>query len=381
MNKYLFSIIILITATKAEAQTSALAMADSLYAVGNYSEAIELLESSEPKSEAVYNKLAKAWQAKGNPAEALRNYRIVLQKSPERVLTAVAYGKLLSKTGKLQEADSIFYSLASKYPKNADFHFQRGLIMEKRNDSTALNHFMMALSYDRNHQQALYKIAKEHLRHRRYVRAEYLSKQGLEVNPANASLLSILAQTYFNQKLYDEAIPEFEKLVALNKGSEFIHSKLGYAYFQKKEPQKAIENYMLALDYEDMNAATHHALGRIYAFTGEYRKSEQHLLMAILIKDQSLEAEYLSLALTYKLKEDYKTALEYFNKTLDENPDNERALYERAIAADNYFKDLETRRNYYQAYLNKFGLTGSNNLVHLAKRRIKDINEELHLNR
>ncbi len=381
VNKFIFSIIILIAATKAEAQTSALAMADSLYAVGNYSEAIGQLENIEAKSEAIHSRLAKAWEARGIPAKALDNYRILLEKDPERVLTAVAYGKLLTKTGKLEEADSIFSLLAKKYPKNATLHYQLGLIKEKQKDSTAMTYFFRAIAIDITHQQALYKISKDFLAHKKYVQAESFSKKGLEANPTNASLLSILAQSYFRQEYYEGAITAFEKLVNLGKGSEFVHTKLGYAYFQEKNMEKAIEHYSKALEYEEQNAGTHHILGKIYALTGDYKKSEQHLLIAIILKDQLLDAEFLSLALTYKLTKDYQKALEYFEKALEENPMNERALYERATAADAYYKDLETRRNYYQAYLNKFEEQGNKHLISLAKRRIKDIEEELHLSR
>ncbi len=356
-------------------------MADSLYAVGNYSEAIDQLENVSSNSVVIHSRLAKAWEAKGNPKEAAKHYQLVLEQDPNQVLSAVSYGKLLMKMNQLEKADSIFAGLSKKYRKNTTFHYQRGLIKEKQRDSTAIKYFMTTVALDMTHQKALYKVAKDFLAHKQYEQAKFFSKQGLEVNPINASLLSILAQAHFRSDQYKSAIQAFEKLAELGQGSEFIHTKLGYAYYQQKDPKKAIENYKKALEYEDQNAGNHHALGKIYALTGDYDKSEQHLLMAIILKDQLIDAEFLSLALTYKLKEDYKKALEYFEKALEENPMNERALYERAIAADNYFKDLETRRNYYQAYINKFEELGSQNLLYLAKKRRKDLDEEIHMSR
>lgn len=378
MNRQLFLLIILL-ALKAEAQTSALNLADSLHAVGKYTAAIEELEKIEPRTEAVLVKLAKAQQSGGKPMAALETYRTILDENPGRVLTVLNYGKLLSTTGKLKEADSVFSSLIKEHPGNASFHYQLGLVKEKRKDSTAINYFSMTTILDRNHQQALFKVAKDHLSHRRYAQAEYFSKQGLETNPTNPSLLSILAQTHYNQKEYKPASEYFGKLVELGHGSEFVHTKLAFAYFQLEQPKEAIEQYSAALNYEEGNPDTHHSLGKLFAYTGEYEESEKHLLLAVLLKKQPVDAEFLSLGLTYKFKEDYKNALKYFNLSLEENPQNERALYERAIAADNYYEDLETKMNYYQAYLNRFEKRGDRNLVHLAKRRIKDIREELHL--
>ncbi|WP_029034110.1 tetratricopeptide repeat protein [Salinimicrobium terrae] len=377
MKSFIF-LLLLFIATKAEAQTSALNIADILYAVGNYSEAIEELEKV-TKSEAVLLKLARAQKASGKTAAALNNYKSVLESNPGRVLTAVEYGKLLSSTGRLKEADSIFLLLAKEYPMNANFRYQMGLVKEKLKDSTAMKHFNLTILLQDDHQQALAKVAKSELIQGKLARAERLSKQGLETKPSNRTLLSILAQAYYFQKAYELAIEEFENLVAMGEGSEFIHSRLGTSYFHLDNFDMAISHYNSALDYENENHATHYRLGKLYALIGEYENSEEHLLQAILLKDMILDEEYTSLGLTYKFSEKPKEALTYFNKALEENPDNERAMFERAIAADSYYKDLETRLKQYQAYLDKYRSGGTRQLVKLAQIRVKDIKEEIHM--
>jgi len=361
---------------KVGAQTPTLAITDSLYAVGNYSEAIQDLENIEEKSEAVYSRLAKSYVAKGDLSSALKNYRTVLDKNPNKVLTAMEYGEVLIKAGKLKSADSLYTNLSTSYPKNPSFQFQLGTIKERQNDSAAIEYWQNTIALDKTHQQALYKLAKDALSKRNFPLAEELSLQGLEVNPSNASLLSILAQTYFNENSFILAITPFEKLLELGQGNEFVHSKLGYCYYRLHYHIEAISQYNLALGFEDRNSDTHYNLGKLYAKLGDLKKSETHLLMALLIKKQPVDAEFLSLALTYKLQEDYKKALQYFNSALEENPDNERALYERAIAADNHFKDKKAVLNYYQSYLDKYSKNGNSELIYLAEIRIKDIRED-----
>ena len=358
---------------------SALSMADSLYAVGNYSEAIEVLRETQPMSQAALVKLAQAQKANGNFLAAIQAYEIVLKENPKRVLSAVEYAKLLSATGELKRADSIFTNLVTTYPMNAGFHYQLGLVKEKQNDSTAMTHYNLTILLQKTHQQALIKVSKRALIRGKVARAERLSKQGLESNPTNNALLSILAQAYYYQKEYELAIIQFEKLVGIGAGKEFVHSKLGTSYFHLKNYDKAIAHFNLALDYEDENPATHYSLGKLYALKGEYENSEGHLLQAIVLKDLVLDEEFTSLGLTYKYMEKPKKALAYFNRAIEENPDNERAMFERALVADSYYKDMEAKMNYYQAFLDRFGEYGSPDLITLAKYRVQDLREEIHM--
>ncbi|WP_034919632.1 tetratricopeptide repeat protein [Gillisia sp. CAL575] len=374
------SLLIMLMVFKVGAQTPTLAIADSLYAIGNYTEAIQQLENLKESSDAVQLRLAKAYVASGKLDSAIKTYKVIVLQNPNKLLSAIDYGEVLIKAGELNSADSLFDLLSAKYPKTASFQFQRGIIKEKQNDSTYIGFLERTIEIDPNHQQALYKLAKDALSKRNFPLAEELSLQGLEANPSNASLLSILAQTYFNENSFILAITPFEKLLELGQGNEFVHSKLGHCYYRLHYHIEAISQYNLALGYEDRNSDTHYNLGKLYARTGDLKKSEAHLLLALLIKKQPVDAEFLSLALTYKLQEDYKKALQYFNSALEENPNNERALYERAIAADNYFKDKKSVLNYYQAYLDKYSSKGNFELIHLAQIRIKDIKEELHLN-
>ncbi len=373
------SILLLFLVLKVGAQTPTFVIADSLYAVGNYSEAIQQLENRENKTDATQLRLAKFHEANGDFNSAKIYYKFVLQQHPEKLLTAISYGELLVKAGDLRSADSLFQNLAKRHPNNASFQYQLGTIKEKQADSTFQYYLRNTIKLDPTHQHALYKLAKHEFSRRNFPVAEKLSLQGLQVNPKNAPLLSILAQIYIKENSFVLAIPPLEKLLELKQGNEFVHSKLGFCYYHQNNFKAAIEQYKMALGYEDRNSDTHYHLGKLYAKLGDLKRSETHLLMALLIKKQPVDAEYFSLALTYKLQEDYKKALQYFNSALEENPDNERALYERAIAADNYYKDQTTILNHYKAYLNKYEADGEKSLIYLAQTRMKDIRAELHL--
>lgn len=352
--------------------------ADSLYSFGKQTEAIELLEDLDPKSEKIHLKLAKFLQANGRNEEALEHYKNVLVQSPERVLTTIDYGELLLESGNLHLADSLFSDLSEKYPENAGFHYRLGLVKEKKKDSTAIKYFFKTISKDFTHQGALYKAAKHHLKNSKPYNAITWCNSGLEVRPNNLSLLSILGQAYSASLQFEKAIPPYEKLLELGKSSEFILEKLAKAYRVTSQPEKAIQTYKMMLEINDMNSAVHSNLGALYLNSNKVEKAQQHFTMALLIKKQPVDREYLNIGLTFKRQEKFKEAFKNFELALEENPENERALLERAIAADAYFKDKDSILKLYEAYIQKYGESGRNDMLSVAKYRIGELKSEIH---
>ena len=361
------------------AQTENIQTADSLAAVGNHSEAIEILERHGGKNEKVLLKLAKYQQAKGLDEKALDNYEKVLEMNPQRILTSIDYGDLLIESGKLEKADSLFGDLIDRYPENANFQYRMGLIKERQEDKMAEYFYFRAISLDSTHLAAIYKVSKTFMKRKKFSNAIQLSKKGLETDANNVSLLSLLAQAYSVSSQYDKAIPVYERLIRLGEGSSFIYEKLGFAYYRENDFPKAIENFENSLALEDRNSGTHYNLGKIYNRLGELEKAEQHLLMSILIKKQPVDSEFLSLGLTYKKMKEYKKALKYFELALEENPENERALLERAIAADAYFEDKNSVLAYYHNYLDKYESIGNEQMISMAEYRISELKKQIHL--
>lgn len=354
-------------------------IADSLAVVGNHSEAIEILKKHGEKNEKVLLKLAKYQQAKGLDDKALDNYEKVLEMNPQRILTSIDYGDLLIESGKLEKADSLFGDLIDRYPENANFQYRMGLIKERQEDKMAEYFYFRAISLDSSHLAAIYKVSKTFMKRKKFSNAIQLSKKGLETDANNVSLLSLLAQAYSVTSQYNKAIPVYQRLIRLGEGSSFIFDKLGFAYYRENDFPKAIENFENSLALEDRNSGTHYNLGKIYNRLGELEKAEQHLLMSILIKKQPVDSEFLSLGLTYKKMKEYKKALKYFELALEENPENERALLERAIAADAYFEDKNSVLAYYRNYLDKYESIGNEQMISMAEYRISELKKEIHL--
>ncbi|WP_432411892.1 tetratricopeptide repeat protein [Rasiella sp. SM2506] len=373
MNKLLVLILITLT-TLADAQNAS-AIGDSLYALGDYSKAITYYEEASETE-----KIAISYDALGNGAKALQFYKKALSVKEASLLTQYNYGKLLLKAAQYEKADSLFQILTKASPKNSEFVYQLGLIKEKRNDSTAYPTFFYAHVLDKNHQNALYKIAKYAAEERDFDTAKKHIKSGLEVDANSTRFLQLKAIVAFVEKEYHTAAQTYEALLKLSQSNIPQHENLAVSYTKTNRFEEAIEQYTLLInEYDDKNPSWHFSIAKNFEALRYLDKAQHHFEIAILLQDIPLDNSYVALASVFKKQKDYKNQLEALQKAVEENPENGTALYLLATAADNYFEDEASVIPYYEAYLKKFGENVQ--FSEYAKQRIKDIKTDLHFNK
>jgi len=94
-SKNIYSIFLILFSFQAGAQTSALAVADSLYALGNYTSAINAY--AKVGGEKANLQIARAYNAIGNYDKAIAQYTTIVDQNPEFELARFELGKLLFK--------------------------------------------------------------------------------------------------------------------------------------------------------------------------------------------------------------------------------------------------------------------------------------------
>src|SRR5690606_42080226 len=129
--KQIIEVIFTLILINSQAQTSVLKSADSLYARGNYAKAIEIYKTHQP-IEAVYGEMAKAYMAIGNFDEASAHYELAVKAQPHNDLITYEYAKLLSRFNKTDNALAIFDDLRQKDESNPNYHYEIGLLLEKK---------------------------------------------------------------------------------------------------------------------------------------------------------------------------------------------------------------------------------------------------------
>ncbi|WP_299225558.1 tetratricopeptide repeat protein [uncultured Psychroserpens sp.] len=371
MQRFLI-VLLLLSFCNTDAQNSVLITADSLFAHGNYSKAITLYKSYN-KPTNVYHKIAKSYVALGNHSKALKYYELSVDAYPKDALTKYEYAKLLSSTKKYQLALDMFNDLIIIDDENPNYHYEMGLVLERINDSTAINRFKLAYDLDQTHQKTIYKIAKYFLKKRKHQLSHNYIDKGLETYENNVKLINLKAQNYYYQDYYKEAKIWFNKLIDLGESSEFIHEKLSIIYAEDYEFEKAINQRKLALKFNPKNAKAMFVIATYYEQLKDYENAEKYMIKFLKLTDVALDHEYQKLGIIYNRQKKHKQAIEAFNRALKENPENASAAFFIVATKDSYYSDIDAKIKVYETFIKTYS---NSPFESFAKSRLTELKEE-----
>ena len=260
---------------------------------------------------------------------------------------------------------------------SASNFYYLGLINEKQNDTLSLKNFKQAFSINPSYSDALYKIATHYVSKKKFKNAEEFIEKGLELDAESTRFLILEGLSAYYRKEYHDAIAAFTKTVALGKQTEQVHSCLAVSYAQTFQYQKSIDEFsILILEYNAQNAGYHYNIGKCYMGLNQFEKGRSHVQLSIRIQDVSLYNEYMTLAASYNREQKFKETIQFLKLAIKEDPKSQKAVYELAVAADNYYKDDTLVLSYYQQYMDAFGIKGI--YYDLALRRAGDLKAKLH---
>lgn len=393
MRKYLILIFLNGIIFKAEAQSSALTVADSLYAVGNYTKAIQQYQLVPDQNAKITLQIARAYKGIGNKKAALEAYKNSLEQNSEQPVAATEYGRLLITRREFVIADSIFEALTKKHPDNPEYFYQRGRALkqlEKKKDTAREKKvrlksevaFSKAIQLDSTHIKALYQLGLHHLTHRDYPIVEKICLKAFESDPDNAEMVNIHAQNFYLRGYYFEAIIWFEKLIDLGQSTPYIHNSLGASYRKKNMRQKAIDQYEILLNLDDEDYGIHHILAELYGRVNDIEKAEYHAKQALYFKDLPLDDIYYTLGIAYQFNKKFEKAIKQYYLVLKVDPKNIELNHRIAVCADNYYEDKKEVVKLYEDFIEKFKERKeyrAKYYISIAEKRLTMLKEELFL--
>jgi tetratricopeptide (TPR) repeat protein len=146
---------------------------------------------------------------------------------------------------------------------------------------------------------------------------------------------------------------------------------------------RAIPLLKSILQVEPDNEEAHLNLGSIYSQMQEHRLAIQHFQQALQTADEEMRRDlHLDIALEFENMGDWRQAIRHLRASLEEDPENETALYELAFCYERTAQFEEATR-FFEAFLNErpysFGAWYSLGNIHQLNNRFESAVEAYEL--
>ncbi|MEL4306991.1 tetratricopeptide repeat protein [Joostella sp. CR20] len=376
--KIFFTSILLLAMMKVGAQAPTFSDATTAYENGNYVDAINLYaQNPTPKANL---QIARAYQALGNYDKAEKQYLETIQQDPTLYVAQNELGKLYFKISEFEKSKKVYYKLITNFDNkpNPFYYYQLGLLENiAKKPYQAIGLFKMSYKIDSTNIKNIYQIGKHHLQQKQYDSVHKYAEIGLKMAPNSIDLNNLKALAYFNYGEKKEAIPYFEKLIELHQEKTYIYKSLAQCYEFMYENEKAFECYKRIVEIDNGDPEGYRGLGKIYFKEKQYDSAKINYNIAIEIQKIDLTPEYHALANIALEEKDVKTAIGYFKKAYEQNPENYFALYKICFYSDEYYKDPKYKLNLYEDFVTKF--PDKSVFTEHAKKRISALKQEIHL--
>ncbi len=355
---------------KAEAQTSALNMADSLYAIGNYTDAVNTYAKVGTKQSDL--QIARAYHHIGSYDKAAIQYEAIIQKDTSQQIAKFELGKLYIKVKEIAKAFDVFSQLTKQY-----FYYQGIVLQDLGKIDRSIEAFKHGVAIDSTHLRSIFELGKYYLSIREYNSALKFINRGLLIYPKDVGLINLKALAFYNNDQYKEAKPLFEALLEMGEKKDFIYEKLAYCYYKLWEFELSKRAYNKLLDFDNAISKAYYGLGEVYWRERKLDSAAIFFNKAIESKNPILSKEYNALAQLAREENDLKKAMEYYKKAFEEDKENYMNYYQICTLADQYYKDPKIKLDYYQGFINQFG-KNKPYFSEIVTKRISELKEEIH---
>ena len=267
--------------------------AESLYAEGRISRAIEMYQqaiNADPKNINTYIALAKLQVFSGDYANALTNAENAILLNPNNAEAHAVRGWAIGMQGNYLDAQTAFNRAKELNPNLAlAYAYQTEVLVQQINaGEDRLDTLTQATE---NSRQAI-----------------SLGNTLMESHRARGFLLEITGN-------YEEAVTEFQIAIAINPNIADLYLALGRAYRANGMDTEAITAFERASTLNPYDPWAPYYISRTYASNGEYTKAIQQGEDAIEL-DPTETQFYWNLGTQYYRSGDYAKALDYFRLSI-----------------------------------------------------------------
>lgn len=267
-----------------------------------------------------------------------------------------------------QNPDSLKIDSLSKLirndPTQPGFFIERARIYEQINQpDKAIADLLLAVKTDSVTPEPLIHLAELYLSQGKSGKAKEMLEKCIESNPENTDALLKLAEIHFLVQQYNQAVELIAKVSHIDPLLDRPYFLKGLIYKENGDTAKAIENLQISTNRNPENYHAYMELGALYAARND-SVCLDYFRLALKLNQKSIEALY-NMGMFYQNNNQPLKAIESYQRIIDEiDPEFENAFYNIGWVnlellnnykkAIEYFdKTIELKNNYYQAWHNR----------------------------
>jgi len=154
----------------------------------------------------------------------------------------------------------------------------------------------------------------------------------------------IKADALYQQKKYDEALEEYQRVLAENQDLHQVYDKIGLCYYRLDDIESAIEAFKLMLEKEPQSQDTLINLSAIYFEKGDLEEGMKYFKQ---LDEKSLEdpSIFYNIGILLFKKRQIDTAIDYLQKCLAVDPTYVNGYYQLALVYLNKGNLEEAKKN------------------------------------
>jgi len=332
---------------------------------------------------------ANVFLGKSNIAKSY--YKIILELDSTNLNAMINLGKTLIDLGEFNSASKLYKKMILSDTTNSYFYSQLGICeLKKGNKNSAKIYFEESLKLNDSNTKTILRLAKLYYNDKQFDKAKEILQQGLSQNSRSKPLNKMIAEVYYKKKQYEEAIIKYLYLISVGDSTAQIYQKLGMSYYyfsftknvgSKKMRTMKLREGIAALEKsyrkENDDAVTALYLGLCHKTLEEYKTAVQYFEESLNKMFPSYIGEvYKNLAISDEQIKNYKDAILNYREAIKFLPEQKSLLFYLASVYDRYYKDKKIALRFYKKFLTDNG-NADPKLIEYSKKRVKKLDKDI----
>lgn len=253
-------------------------------------------------------------------------------------LNALKYYKKVISMGKTSNKNYINLAISAIKIENYKLAVKYLNTLSKNSPDLPECYYLLAYS-------SFYQLDKDKINEQNIKSITDYLQRSIELNERYKPAYSLLGNIYEQLNQYEHARTWYRKALFSDiENAEEFYGFIANTYFKEFRFDDAIKYYKKAIEKNKNYISAYCSIAEIYTLQKEYDKAEK-MYEQVIKKDKEYILPYYKIGYLYYLQEDYKEAIKWYEKALEINEDNESVNYYMGMCYKK-LNDLSQALNY-----------------------------------